>query len=406
MKISFVCIPSGYGGSEVHTLGIALAMRARGHEVTILEVGSKLYADKIDQESSGIVIKSIPISGPIQELTTRQWIKSLPRESVDCYVLVKGAVTIGSTSLDLALRLRSRRLVSIEHSTPSEIPRGDARKYFGILPRLGLWRRRQKRRVRRRQFWPTKIVCVCGKAKEILVREYGFDARKISVVFNGVDTSRFAVRPGARANVLSEWGIADDSVVFGAVGRLSGEKNYSLAIRALNAAAKSVNDRQLVLVIIGDGPDRENLQSLARELGVESNVHMPGFSTDPALLYSGIDFYLVTSETEGMPLALLESMASGCVPIACGVGGIPEVIEDGVSGYVVPVGSVSDLAGKMSVASAMEPSRRKAMSANAQRRVERGFNSVKQCESLVEVLLGSDCGISSSRNAARAQGKK
>ena len=93
---------------------------------------------------------------------------------------------------------------------------------------------------------------------------------------------------------------------------------------------------EIFLLIIGDGPERENLEEFASELGLASHVIFTGFREDAAMFYKITDIFLLTSFSEGTAMTLLEAMASGLPCIATDVGGNPEIVMNGETGFIIP----------------------------------------------------------------------
>lgn len=128
-----------------------------------------------------------------------------------------------------------------------------------------------------------------------------------------------------------------------AVGRLSREKGFDLLLRAF--AASGLSERGVRLTILGEGPERQALMSLARVLGVENVVSMPGVVRDPEKWMAGSAAFVLPSRYEGFPNALLEAMAMGCAVIATDCDSGPrQIIRNGVDGVLVPLEDVAALA--------------------------------------------------------------
>jgi glycosyltransferase involved in cell wall biosynthesis len=155
--------------------------------------------------------------------------------------------------------------------------------------------------------------------------------RKIGVVSNGIDTARFGPRTD-REVTRSDLGIPPDSFVIGTVGRLNEVKRQDRLVRAF--ARISPGNPAAHLLLVGDGPLKEDLRRLAVELHVEPRVHFAGYQTEPERFLGVMDVFALTSRSEGMPLAILESWAGGVPVVASRVGGVPEMIEDGVTGLL------------------------------------------------------------------------
>lgn len=141
---------------------------------------------------------------------------------------------------------------------------------------------------------------------------------------NGVDTEAFRPRRGEGG--AGRWGMGAECFVLGMFARLTREKNHALALRAMARLADMPNLR---LVILGDGPLREELRALCASLGLEGVVHFAGYQADVRGAFDAIDAYLSTSTTEGMPMTILEAMASGVPVVGTCVGSVPGLLAEG-----------------------------------------------------------------------------
>ncbi len=171
--------------------------------------------------------------------------------------------------------------------------------------------------------------------------------RKLFIIQNGIDLSRFRPDPIVRAAVRKELGIPDGAWVVGTVGRLAPEKDQALLISVM--AKKVGPDSRLVLV--GDGPLANDL----RQQASSAFIHFTGARSDTPRLYSAFDVFALSSVTEGLPLVLPEAMASELPMVSTKVGGIPDVIEEGVTGFLVPAGDVAAFAARLELLSANRP---------------------------------------------------
>jgi glycosyltransferase involved in cell wall biosynthesis len=160
--------------------------------------------------------------------------------------------------------------------------------------------------------------------------------KRLQVIPNGIDTARYAPNLEARHAVRAELGIPRDAWVIGTVGRLATEKNHGLLIDAMIDGL----GEQRHLVIVGDGPQREALTARIAATGRKQYIHLTGARSDVPRLLNAFDVFALTSHTEGLPLVLLEAMASGLLVISTRVGGTVDLIEHGVTGFLVPAGDV------------------------------------------------------------------
>jgi glycosyltransferase involved in cell wall biosynthesis len=164
-------------------------------------------------------------------------------------------------------------------------------------------------------------------------------AERLHVVPNGVDLSRFKPDTAAREAVRAELGIPPSAWVVGTVGRLAPEKNQALLLRAM----MPLLDERRQLVIVGDGPERSALSALAAESWRSEYCHFVGARGDVERYLAAFDVFALSSVTEGLPLVLLEAMATGIPVVSTAVGGIGDLIERGETGLLVPSGDEPEL---------------------------------------------------------------
>lgn len=158
------------------------------------------------------------------------------------------------------------------------------------------------------------------------------EERKVAVIENGIDLGRYQPRAEVRAEVRAELGLPDDSLVIGIVCRLVECKNVGLLLRAALPHLSPATQ----LLIIGDGPERPQLEALARQQSQGRFARFLGQRTDVARLLNALDLFALSSNTEGHPISVIEAMATGLPVLATQVGGIPEMIEDGKTGFLAP----------------------------------------------------------------------
>ena len=166
---------------------------------------------------------------------------------------------------------------------------------------------------------------------------------RLRVVHNGIDLDRFAPDAEARRAIRLELGIPADAFVVGTVGRLWPEKGHAYLIRSL---APVLGDR-VHLIITGEGPERENLTAQIAGLPHPHAVHLTGNRRDVPRLLAALDVFVLTSKSEGLPLVIPEAMAAGLPVVATRVGGIPQVVDEGVTGFLVPYGDEDALRGRL-----------------------------------------------------------
>jgi glycosyltransferase involved in cell wall biosynthesis len=186
-----------------------------------------------------------------------------------------------------------------------------------------------------------RVVCV-SEGQAVKVRRAGVPAARVVVIRNAIRAERFDHTDPADRGRLIELFPTPPGRVVGAAGRLSPEKGFGVFIRAAGSIARA--DPDVGFVLFGDGPLRADLTRQIATEGLEGRFLIPGFRDDLDRLIPHLDLFVLPSFTEGLPNVVLEAFAAGVPAVATAVGGTPEVIQDGVSGYLVPPGNPDALA--------------------------------------------------------------
>jgi len=190
-----------------------------------------------------------------------------------------------------------------------------------------------------------RLIGVGESVRRALVDNEGLPEKRTETIYNGVPLENFQAVNGdfeLRQQVRQKLGIYDGEFAIVQVARLNALKDHATAVRTL----KRLRDEHVPakLILVGDGEERAVLEQLVVDQAVESDVVFLGARSDiPQLLTAG-DAFLLSSISEGIPLSLIEAMGAGIPIVSTDVGGIPEVIEHGVSGLLAPAGDVEILA--------------------------------------------------------------
>jgi len=173
----------------------------------------------------------------------------------------------------------------------------------------------------------------------------GVSAGQLSCNPNGVDTEAFKPRPRPAEGLRAALGIPASDPVVGFLGRLSPEKGPEVFLRAALLAHPRLPDAHFVFV--GDGPLAASLKEQVARLKLQSRVHLAGLRRDVASVLNEFDVLVSSSHSEAMPLAVMEAMASGLPVVATRVGGIPDMIDQGESGWLVAPNDFADIAARL-----------------------------------------------------------
>lgn len=186
------------------------------------------------------------------------------------------------------------------------------------------------------------VTAVCGAIADALVAEYGIDRALVRIVGNGADPPDPRAEAAAAREIRQALGARPDRPLFVCAARLEPEKGHAVLLDAL--AALRGGGADFVAALAGSGSLRESLEARAGALGLEADVRFLGTLDELGPLLAAADAVVLPSHREGLPLTLLEAMVRARAVVASAVGGVPEVIEDGVSGLLVPPGQAAALA--------------------------------------------------------------
>jgi len=249
------------------------------------------------------------------------------------------------------------------------------------------------RRTRRTARWAlrsgARFVTVSESGKRQLSNEAGIPLERIHVLRSGVQFERFSTRDAQdRARLRGELGWNEDAFVVGIIASLTPVKRHESLIESI--AALQAGYPHVRLLIVGDGPYREELRQLTESLGLSARVCFAGHREDVARWYAIMDAYVCCSESEGLSNALLEAMASGLPSVTTNVGDHALILRDGVDGFVLPSGSAEALGGILAdLATSTELRRRFGEAARLRASAFRLEDSVRAYECYYDNLIRS-----------------
>jgi len=178
-----------------------------------------------------------------------------------------------------------------------------------------------------------RLVAVSDAVARFHAERAGFPRERFVRVLHGIEGEP----PGLpRAEMRRRFDIEERSLLLGTAARLTPQKGLDTLIRAVKRLIEHDDRFRFSCLIAGVGEDRDRLISLCRSLGLEERVRLVGRVTDIPAFLQALDIFILPSRWEGLGVVLLEAMANGCPIVATRVGGIPEVVEDGRTGRLVP----------------------------------------------------------------------
>ena len=234
-----------------------------------------------------------------------------------------------------------------------------------------------------------RYVTVSADLNRWLRSEIGVPENRLTTIYNGVDTQRFAPG-GARHAALPPGFAGEDSIVIGTIGRLDPLKNQAALVDAfLRALAARPELRgRLRLALIGDGPERAKIEAMLAAAQARDLAWLSGFRDDTPQLYRAFDLFVLPSRREGISNTLLEAMASGVPVIATRVGGNPEILPEGIAGDLVEPESGAIAAAILALVD--QPNRRRAYGEGGRAHVLQSFSldtMVKKYDRIYRSLL-------------------
>lgn len=359
MKIHMTIKGLGLGGAERHVADSAIVLKRRGHDISVSYLLPHKDALVPEIEAAGIRVDCIGRTGFGGNIFSFFRLVSLLRELrpdvVHSHLPVTGVIA------RCAKLFGTFRLVYTEHN---------------LFQRLHPLTRMVHRLTR--YIDDCSVSCSQQVADSL--------PWSSTVVRNGISLSQVTSSRGRGLGLRSSLGLPADHTIYMCIANLLKKKNHELLLQAFAKAFAAADGAHLVL-IGQDGTERTNLESICSELGIGENVHFYGSHPNAARLLEEADVFCLSSSFEGLPIALLESMAAGLPAIVTDVGGMPDAVIDQVSGRVVASGSIDQMADAMRQLYE-DPGLRRSMGAAAAARVASAYSMEAMVDELTDCYAG------------------
>jgi len=363
IKVLRVIARLNVGGPALHVAYLTAGLADRGYETTLI-AGTLARGEEsmaAVSEARGVRVETLPALhreiGPLRDAQAIVRLARLIRKERPT-ILHTHTAKAGAVGRIAALLAGSARPPIVVHTFHGHVLHG----YFNPLTTLAF---------RMLERWlarvTTALVAVSPEVRDDLVRLHVAPASKFTVIRLGIELDeRTSADENERAETRRQLGVGQDAFIVGWVGRMTAVKRTDDVMRALRGLVDRGVDAYLCLV--GDGPDRDQLERYAHELGVVKRCLFVGYQEDVARFYSAIDALLLPSANEGTPVSVIEALAAQRPAVATRVGGTPDVIRDGVDGFLVEVGDADALSDRLTELAA-DPERRARMGADGRERV-------------------------------------
>jgi glycosyltransferase involved in cell wall biosynthesis len=312
MRILHIISSGGMYGAEAVILNLSRVLNESSH-ASVLGVFSNSPNPNLQLHEralqEGIESNLIPCNGQIDRAVVTSIRELVARTQAD---VVHAHGYKADVYVYFALRGTATPFVSTCHNWLKDNP---VVSFYGMVDRLAL-----------RNY--DGVIAVSDEVKERLLKS-GVSDKKIHLIRNGID-----LRPFERATPSLPLEKVDATISVGWIGRLSKEKGVDIFLRSVAHVLGKCPATGFV--IVGDGPDLDKTNALIDELGIGDKVTLLGRREDMPSIYASLDLMVSSSRQEGLPMAILEGMASGLPLVATAVGDVPTVVINGVTGVIVP----------------------------------------------------------------------
>jgi glycosyltransferase involved in cell wall biosynthesis len=342
VKILRVIARLNMGGPALHVAYLTAGLRKRGYETTLVagslargEDSMAFVAEELDVGVVRIDELGREIS-PLRDLAaTLRLARLIRREQPDIlHTHTAKAGTVGRIAVLLSGRKRPPIVV---HTFHGHVLRG----YFGP-GRSRLFRLLERWLARR----TTALIAVSPQVRDDLVALGVAPPERFAVIRLGIELDeRVAGTQNGRLDSRRYLGIPPERFVVGWIGRMTAVKRTDDVL----VAFKQLRDEGVdaCLCMVGDGPDRAQLEQRAHELGVVKDTLFLGYQEDVAPFYAAFDALVLPSSNEGTPVSAIEALAAGRPVVATRVGGVPDVVQEGEDGFLVEPGATDELADRL-----------------------------------------------------------
>lgn len=329
MRIAHVVLELNVGGLERVVVDLARAQAAAGHTVHVFCLTER-QALAAELRQGGVEVTVFNKASGFSAATLWSLARRMRNIAVD---IVHSHNSVIHHYAVLAAKLAGAQVVNTQHGVSA------------------LARARRQRLIFRSTLPLTAaVVFVSEETRRAIVEELGIRAGRAAVIPNGIRTEHFTAAPAAP-------GERHPRVRFGTVGRMVAVKDHATLLRAFARLAGRLPAAELHL--LGCGELREATEQLTVELGLRNRVHFYPGGGDTRAFYSGLDVFVLSSETEGMPITVLEAMSAGLPVVSTRVGGVPEAAPEHEVAWYCPPKDPAALADAMYAAATSPELRRR-----------------------------------------------
>ena len=329
------------GGPAIHVSNLAAGLETRGYHTTLVAGSLARGEDSMAFLAERLGVSVVSVEELQREVSVLDDARSVLRiaeliRNERPHILHTHTAKAGAIARAAALLAGGARPPVVLHTFHGHVLKG----YFDA-GRTAFFRHVERTLARSSDV----LVAVSPEVRDELVELGVAPSDKFVVIRLGIPLEERLGDATVDSDYRHLYGIPRDAFVVGWVGRMTGVKDTGAVLEIVRATRERGVDA--VLCMVGDGPDRERLEQLAHELGIARSCYFVGYQPEVAGYYRLFDAFVLPSVTEGTPVSAIESLASGTAVVANRVGGVPEVVRDGVDGFLVEPGDIEGAAARL-----------------------------------------------------------
>jgi glycosyltransferase involved in cell wall biosynthesis len=326
------------GGPALHVTYLTRDLASRGYSTTLMAGGIAHGEDSMAYvaEEAGVSLVQVPQLhrdlAPVRDsASVRRIVQEIKRFRP--HIIHTHTAKAGAVGRVAALLAGAARPPITVHTFHGHVLRG----YFDPV-RTEIFRETERRLARH----TTHLIAVSPQVRDELLELGVGSPDQFSVIRLGIELEKRVAAERSRAELRRLFGVPDDRFVVGWIGRMTSIKRVQDVVTAFAALRR--RGIEATLCLVGDGPDRAMIEQVAHDLGVIRDILFVGYQRDVASYYSFIDALILASANEGTPVVAMEALVAGRPVVSTRVGGIPDVVTDGVDGILCDPGDVDALA--------------------------------------------------------------
>lgn len=270
------------------------------------------------------------------------------------------------------------------HCCPDLHPKYKSKLHFGFIPGIGLTWRKERLLKTLLCYFIKNVLAVSKSTKESLIK-HRFPTNKIKIVYHGVDIEKFCPSIHEKIKVRKEMNIPVSNLIIVSTARFDTVKRLDRLIETFHVLA--LQRKNISLVLAGNGPAYHTLIAQVDKLNldIKKRVYFLGHQDNIAEILQACDIYVLPSDSEGLPIATLEAMSCGLITVVTNTGGLPEIIQNGLNGFLVEK-SLDGILNGLTKALSLTPEERNKISENARRFIKSNFILKENIEFGLKIL--------------------